>query len=146
MMSDLIHLRYEDVREGDESPVVRLEVTRTHIVKYAGAGGDFNPIHTDEAFATAVGLPSVFAMGLMQGGYLARALTDWVGVGNLKNLKLRYTGQVWPGETILCGARVIRKYEEDGQRLIDCEVFVTNEAGDSKISGTALVRLNGVRS
>ena len=134
-------LHFENVSEGDESPELALEVTRTHIVKYAGAGGDFNPIHHDEAFAQAIGLPSVFAMGLMQGGYLARALTDWVGVGNLRLLKIRFTGQVWPGETIVCKAKAIRKYEEHGERRLDCEFSVTNQNGDSKIAGTAVVAL-----
>jgi acyl dehydratase len=134
-------LFFEDVSEGDESPELSLEVTRTHIVKYAGAGGDFNPIHHDESFATAIGLPSVFAMGLMQGGYLARALTDWVGVGNIKLFKIRFTGQVWPGETIICKARVARKYEESGERRIECELSVVNQIGDNKISGTAVVAL-----
>ena len=134
-------LYYEDVAEGDEGPELSLEVTRTHIVKYAGAGGDFNPIHTDEAFATAVGLPSVFAMGLMQGGYLARMLTDWVGVGNVRLLKIRYTGQVWPGETIICRGKIAKKYEEGGARLIECGLAVTNANGDGKIDGTAVVAL-----
>jgi len=134
-------LFFEDVTEGDESPELSLEVTRTHIVKYAGAGGDFNPIHHDESFATAIGLPSVFAMGLMQGGYLARALTGWVGVGNLRLYSIRFTGQVWPGETIVCKARAARKYEENGEKRIDCELSVVNQNGDSKITGTAVVAL-----
>jgi acyl dehydratase len=134
-------LYYEEVAEGDEGPELSMEVTRTHIVKCAGAGGDFNPIHHDEAFAKAVGLPSVFAMGLMQGGYLARMLTDWVGVGNLRLYKIRFTGQVWPGETIICKAKVARKYEEDGENRIDCDLSVVNQNGDSKISGTAVVAL-----
>jgi acyl dehydratase len=134
-------LFFEDISEGDESPELSLEVTRTHIVKYAGAGGDFNPIHTDESFATAVGLPSVFAMGLMQGGYMARALTAWVGVGNLRLYKIRFTGQVWPGETIICKGKVVRKYEEGGEKRADCELSVVNQNGDSKITGTAVVAL-----
>ena len=134
-------LYYEDVCEGDESPELSVEVTRTHIVKYAGAGGDFNPIHHDEAFATAIGLPSVFAMGLMQGGYLARMLADWVGVGNVRLYKIRFTGQVWPGETIICRGKVASKYEQDREKRIDCELSVTNQNGDSKIDGTAVVVL-----
>lgn len=134
-------LHFEDVSVGDESPQLSLEVTRTHIVKYAGAGGDFNPIHTDEAFATSIGLPSVFAMGLMQGGYMARALTEWVGVGNLRLYRIRFTGQVWPGETIICKARAARKYEQDGESRVDCELSVTNQAGESKIEGMAVVAL-----
>lgn len=136
-----VKLYYEDIKEGDEGPEVSLEVTRTHIVKYAGAGGDFNPVHTDEAFAKAVGLPSVFAMGLMQAGYLARMLTDWLGVGNLRRYKVRFTGQVWPGETIICKGTVRGKYEKDGETLVDCELSVVNQNGDSKISGEATVSL-----
>lgn len=134
-------LSFEDASEGNEAPELSLEVTRTHIAKYAGAGGDFNPLHTDEAFAKAVGLPSVFAMGLMQGGYLARMLTDWVGVGNLKRYKIRFTGQVWPGETITCKGRITRKYEKDGEKLIDCELAVVNQEGESKIAGEATAAL-----
>jgi acyl dehydratase len=134
-------LYFEDVSEGDESPELSLEVTRTHIVKYAGAGGDFNPIHHDETFAKSMGLPSVFAMGLMQGGYLARMLTDWVGVGNLRLCKIRFTGQVWPGETIICRGRIVRKYEQDGEKRVDCELSVTNKEGESKISGSAVIAL-----
>ncbi|MBU1670235.1 MAG: MaoC family dehydratase N-terminal domain-containing protein [Actinobacteria bacterium] len=130
-------LFFEDASEGDEAPELSLEVTRTHIVKYAGAGGDFNPIHTDEAFAKAVGLPSVFAMGLMQGGYLARMLTDWLGVGNLKRYKIRFTGQVWPGETITCRGRITRRRSADGENLVDCELAVVNQDGQSKIVGEA---------
>ncbi len=134
-------LFFEDVSESDVSPELSLEVTRTHIVKYAGAGGDFNPIHTDETFATAIGLPSVFAMGLMQGGYLARMLTDWVGAGNLRLYKIRFTGQVWPGETITCRGKVARKYEQAGEKLVECELSVTNQSGESKIEGTAVAAL-----
>ena len=134
-------LYFDDVSEGDEGPELSLEVTRSHIVKYAGAGGDFNPIHHDEAFATAIGLPSVFAMGLMQGGYLARMLTDWVGVGNIRLYKIRFTGQVWPGETIICKGKVARKYEENGEKRVDCELSVVNASGEGKIDGTAVVAL-----
>ena len=134
-------LYFEDVAEGDEGPELSVEVTRTLIVKYAGAGGDFNPIHTDEAFATAVGLPSVFAMGLMQGGYLARMLTDWVGVGNVRLYKIRFTGQVWPGETIICRGKIAKKYEQEGDKRIECELSVVNANGDGKIDGTAVVSL-----
>ncbi|MEW6554789.1 MAG: MaoC/PaaZ C-terminal domain-containing protein [Actinomycetota bacterium] len=134
-------LYFEDIAEGDESPELSLEVTRTHIVKYAGAGGDFNPIHHDEAFAIAIGLPSVFAMGLMQGGYLARMLTDWVGAGNVRLYRIRFTGQVWPGETIVCKGKIVRKYEQDGERLVDCALSVVNASSESKIDGIAVVAL-----
>ena len=76
-------LYFEDVKGDETLPSFQLTVTRTHIVKYIGAGGDFFPIHHDEEFAKSVGLPSVFANGLMHGGMLTRVLTDWAGDGRV---------------------------------------------------------------
>ncbi|MGN6127609.1 MAG: MaoC/PaaZ C-terminal domain-containing protein, partial [Humibacter sp.] len=75
-------------------------VTRTDLVRYAGAGGDFNPIHHDEAFAQAAGYPSVFAHGLYTAGLAGAALAEAVGPLTLRRFAVRYVGQVWPGDTI----------------------------------------------
>ena len=77
-------LFFEDVSKGDEAPVFAHELTRTDLVMYAGASGDFNPMHTDEIKAQAAGLPSVFGHGMFTMGLLGKAITDYVGVGNLK--------------------------------------------------------------
>src|SRR5882672_3687325 len=94
-------LYFEDVTEGDEAPVVTHELTRTDLVIYAGASGDFNPMHTDEVKAQAAGLPSVFGHGMFSAGLLATAVTDFVGVGNVRNYKVRFVKQTWPGETLI---------------------------------------------
>ncbi|MDI6753490.1 MAG: MaoC/PaaZ C-terminal domain-containing protein, partial [Thermodesulfobacteriota bacterium] len=79
---------FEDVREGDEAPpVVVPNITRTHIVKYVGASGDFNPIHHDELYAIRGGNDRVFAMGMMTAGFLSHMITDWVGDGKLRKYK-----------------------------------------------------------
>src|ERR1700735_5102214 len=92
---------------GDQMPQFTFgPVSRTEIVRYAGAGGDFNPIHHDEAFAHAAGLPSVFSMGMFQGGVLARRLARWVGRENVVQLRLRFTGQVWPGDFVTISGEV----------------------------------------
>ena len=65
-------LYYENVQVEEKLPSFELTINRTHIVKYAGASGDFFPVHHDEEFAKSIGLPSVFAMGLMHGGMLAK--------------------------------------------------------------------------
>src|SRR6478735_10192455 len=93
-------LRYDDVQVGDRAPAIDHELTRTDLVMYAGASGDFNPMHTDEIAAQAAGLPSVFGHGMFTAGLLGKALTDYVGVGNLRNYKIRFTKQTWPGETL----------------------------------------------
>jgi len=81
---------------------------RVDIVKYAGASGDFNPIHTDEGYARSTGAPTVFAMGMLPAGYLAHAAADWFGGSqNLRRFKVRFTTRVWPGDEIACTGRVV---------------------------------------
>jgi len=80
---------------------------RVDIVRYAGASGDFNPIHTDEGYARATGAPTVFAMGMLPAGYLAHALSDWFGgPQHLRRFKIRFTTRVWPGDELACVGRV----------------------------------------
>src|SRR3954469_3117789 len=93
-------LFFDDVAEGDAAPESSHELTRTDLVMYAGASGDFNPMHTDEVAAQAAGLPSVFGHGMFTAGLLGRALTDYVGVGNLKSYKVLFTKQTWPDEEL----------------------------------------------
>ena len=81
---------------------------RVDIVKYAGASGDFNPIHTDEGYAQSTGAPTVFAMGMLPAGYLAHAVADWFGGSqNLRRFKVRFTTRVWPGDEIACTGRIV---------------------------------------
>jgi acyl dehydratase len=81
---------------------------RVDIVRYAGASGDFNPIHTDEGYARSTGAPTVFAMGMLPAGYLAHAVADWFGGSqNLRRFKVRFTTRVWPGDELACTARVV---------------------------------------
>src|SRR4051794_4312475 len=94
-------LYFEDVQEGDVAPEVRHELTRTDLVMYAGASGDFNPMHHDDEKAKAAGLPSVFGHGMFSMGLLGRAITDYVGIGTLKTFQVRFTKQTWPGETLV---------------------------------------------
>ncbi|MBI2561981.1 MAG: hypothetical protein HYW08_06240 [candidate division NC10 bacterium] len=71
---------WEDVKEGEALPEMRVEgLTRTDFVRYAGASGDFNPIHHDQTFAEASGNPTVFAMGMLNAGILSRVVTRFVG-------------------------------------------------------------------
>src|SRR6059058_4380538 len=118
-------LFFDDVNEGDEAPVVSHELTRTDLVTYAGASGDFNPMHHDEVAAQAAGLPSVFGHGMFTAGLLGKALTDYVGVGNLRNYKIRFTKPTWPGEMLTTHVAVARKYEEGAEHRVDLECSVT---------------------
>ena len=117
-------------------PVVVENLTRTDLVRYAGASGDFNPIHHDETFARAAGNPTVFGHGMLTAGFVARCLTSFVGAGNLRRYKVRFATRVWPGDTITCTGAVTRCYELDGQALIDGECVATNQKGETAVTGT----------
>ena len=132
-----IKLNYDAIIPGDEAPVVSHELGRTDLVRYAGASGDFNPMHTDEIAAQAAGLPSVFGHGMFSMGLLGRALTDWAGVGNLKTYGVRFTKQTWPGEILHTKILVKRKDVTAEGKVITAEVSLSNQDGDVKLAGTA---------
>ena len=134
-------LFFDDVTAGDVAPEYAHELTRTDLVMYAGASGDFNPMHTDEVAAQAAGLPSVFGHGMFTAGLLGKAITDYVGVGNLRNYKIRFTKQTWPGEVLTTHVTVLRTYEEGSERRVDLECTVTNQAGESKLVAVAVAAL-----
>ena len=132
---------FEDVADNEKLPSFQQTITRTHIVKYAGAGGDFNPMHHDEELAKAMGLPSVFAMGLMHGSMLARVITDWAGNGCVKRYKIKFTGMVWPHDVLTFSGSVTRKFRENDKNLVDCLLSVVNQKGEPAITGEATVML-----
>jgi acyl dehydratase len=134
-------IHFEDVTVGDEGPPVRHALTRTDLVQYAGASGDFNPMHHDEVKATAAGQPSVFGHGMFSAGLLGRAITDYVGVGALRSYKVRFTRQTWPGEVLVSTVRVAAKREEGGHHLVDLVCELANDAGEVKVSGEAVAEL-----
>jgi len=129
-------LYFEDVNEGDAVPSFEVKnLTRTDIVKYAGASGDFNPIHHDQTFAEAARYPTVFAHGMLNAGFVSKCLTDYVGRPGLKRFKVRFTSQVWPGDTITCGGKVTKKYRADGENRVEGELFAKNQKGETVIQG-----------
>ena len=129
---------FDDVKQGDTAPELSHTLTRTDLVMYAGASGDFNPMHTDEVTAQAAGLPSVFGHGMFSMGLLGTALTDYVGVGNLKRYKVRFTKQTWPDEELSTRIVVTGTREVDGEKLIDLECSLANGDGEVKVAGEAV--------
>ncbi len=128
---------FADVKEGDEIPKLEIKnLTRTDIVKYAGASGDFNPIHHDENFAKGAGYPSVFSHGMLTAGLLSKCLTDYVGRQNLRKYAVSFRSQVWPGDTVTYGGKVTKKIEEKGEKRIEGELAATNQKGEVVITGT----------
>jgi acyl dehydratase len=132
-------LRYDDISEGFEAPSTSHELDRSDLVAYAGASGDMNPMHTNEVAAKQAGLPSVFGHGMFSMGLLGSALTDWAGVGNLAEYRVRFTKQTWPGETLTTKIIVTGKSESAEGRRISVDVGLVNQDGEPKLAGSAVV-------
>jgi acyl dehydratase len=118
-------------------------LSRTQIVQYAGASGDYNPLHSDEVYTTQVaGYPSVFAHGMLTMGLTGKMLTNYVGDGRLTRFGVRFTNQVWPGDTLTAKATVEAIREESGQYFVDLTLSTTNQDGKEVVSGSASARID----
>jgi len=131
------------VQVGDSRELVVAEdLTRTQIVQYAGASGDYNPLHSDERFATQVaGYPSIFAHGMLTMGMSGRVLTDWFGAEALLAYGARFQAQVWPGDRLTTTATVTAVRHQDGADVADVTLTTVNQDGAVVLSGTASARL-----
>ncbi len=118
-------------------------LSRTQIVQYAGASGDYNPLHTDEVFTTQIArYPSVFAHGMLTMGMTGRMLTNYVGDGRLKRYGVRFTNQVWPGDTLRATATVESVAVEAGEQVVNLGVETRNQDDKVVISGHATARID----
>jgi acyl dehydratase len=137
-------LRASQLKVGDTREEVVIEnLSRTQLVMYAGASGDYNPVHSDEIFATKIaGYPTVFAHGMLSMGATGRMLTNWVGDGRLTKYGVRFVSQVWPGDSLSARATVTAIRDDNGQRLADIEVVTVNQDGKEVVSGYACARLD----
>lgn len=123
--------------------VVVDDLTRTQLVQYAGASGDYNPLHTDHIYATEVAnYPGVFAHGMLSMGLTGKMLTNYVGDGRLKKYGVRFSKQVWPGDTLTATATVDAIRSDDDGPVVDLSVVTVNQDGDTVIKGTATARID----
>ena len=130
------------VSVGEERSQEFPALTRTMFVRYAGASGDFNPMHHDDTIATQVGNPSVFGHGMLTMGLAARVVKDWFGPEAIRRLQVRFAKQVWPGDTLTARAELTAIREVDGNPVADFDVVTRNQAGDAVLSGDASARLD----
>ena len=118
------------------------DLTRTQIVQYAGASGDYNPLHSDEVFATQIaGYPTVFAHGMLTMGMTGKMLTDYVGDSRLTKFGVRFLRQVFPGDTLDAKATIKEIRKEGGQHFVDLTLETVNQNGESVLSGYATARV-----
>ena len=135
-------LYYQDVTVGDEvTPLVKQPTTR-QLVMWAGAVGDYLPIHYDKDFAQSRGLSGVIVHGQLIGAFLGQLMTDWIGErGALRKLSCSYKGMNYPGEAVTLRGKVTKKYVQDGQHYVECSLWAENPKGEKTASGMAIVIL-----
>ncbi len=137
-------LRASQLKVGEQhEEVVIHNLSRTQLVMYAGASGDYNPVHSDEVFATKVaGYPTVFAHGMLTMGLTGKMLTNYVGDGRLTRFGVRFSSQVWPGDTLTAKATVEAVRQEGGQHFVDLRLSTVNQDGREVVAGSATARID----
>ena len=132
---------WDTIEEGTEvGSLTKPAITTTQLVKYAGASGDFNPIHYDKDFAQQAGLEGVIAHGMLTMAFVGQLATSWAWPENdLLSLTTRFRAMTLPGDQITCAGTVTRKYEEDGKRLLDVAIEAKNAKGEVTATGTATI-------
>ena len=133
---------FEDVKVGDELPhLVKGPIRQIQLTRYAGASGDFNPIHQDHEFAKEAGMGDVFAHGMLSMGFVAQLVTDWSGAGTVRKIGVRFTALVRLKDTVTCKGRVLSKSSKDDVHTVDVEIRAENPRGEKVVSGKATVAL-----
>ncbi|GAB6876864.1 MaoC/PaaZ C-terminal domain-containing protein [Thermaerobacter litoralis] len=138
-MSEPVPLKTPAVRwePGVElPPLAKDPITKVQLVKYAGASGDYNLIHTDDETARRVGLDGVIAHGMLSMGFLGQYLVHLAGPENVRSLKVRFRQMVRPGDVLTCKGRVAEVTEEPGgRRRVRLEVWAENQKGEAVTTG-----------
>jgi len=133
---------WDDVIEGTELPDLVKHPTTQQLVKYAGASGDYYQIHYDQTYARSNDLEDVILHGALKNAFLGHLVTKWMGpAGDLKRLVCQYRGMDIPGTPVTIKGVVTKKYQESGDNLVDCEIWLQNEKGEKTTPGSATVAL-----
>lgn len=136
-------LKYDSTEVGAEIPSFTTEpISRLTLALYAGASGDHNPIHVDIDVAKKFGMEDVFAHGMLNMAYLGRVLTNWVSQKDIRQYGVRFASIIQVHDRITCSGKVVEKYEENGEKLARLDLVASNQAGEVKLAGQAVVALS----
>jgi acyl dehydratase len=140
-------VNYDDIEVGNNMPVyTSAPITRTHLVRYAGASGDFNPLHHDQTFIKMIGMENIITHGMLIMGIAGEAITSWIENKYLRKFNARFLSMTEPADlddmentkdraTIIVSGKVVRKYEENGEKRIQCDIIAQDALGSKKLSG-----------
>lgn len=135
-------LNKENIKVGDIIPEITFdEVTQVQLIKYAGASGDFNPIHTVPSYAKEAGLEGTIAHGMLIMGMLGKLVSDWAGVKHITKYGVSFKNKTLPGDILTAKGEVKKISEKDGETFADCKVFIQDSEGDIKVDGKVTIKL-----
>ncbi|WP_134705121.1 MaoC/PaaZ C-terminal domain-containing protein [Ammoniphilus sp. YIM 78166] len=134
-------LEWNELQVDQELEYVKSPIEKVQLVKYAGASGDFNLIHTDDETARKVGLPGVIAHGMISMGFLGQFMEQIIGnQGFVSRLQVRFAGMVRPGDVVTCRAKVTAKNEE--KKTVELAILAEKEAGKPSTVGSATLKFH----
>lgn len=135
-------LYFENIRIGDELPAMaKAPLDRVQLARYAGATGDFNPVHVDEIAAKTAGMPSVVAPNTIGMGFLSQLVGDWARGAHVRRLSCRFSRMLWPGDTLVCKGRVADRHAQDGKYFLELDVWAENQKGELAIRGNVTLKV-----
>jgi len=130
------------IREGDELPSLKKKPSVTQLVKYAAGSGDFNPLHHDFNFPQSKMLKSIIVHGRFKYAALGELVSNWLGHrGRIRQISCQYRGMDFPDRELVCGGKVTRKWEDNGRKLVELQIWAENDEGKKTTPGQALVEL-----
>ena len=133
-------IKFDEIDQGTELPEITAgTITHAALVRYAGASGDFNPIHNDPAAARNYGLDGTIAHGMLSMAWLGKLCTSWTDKRNIRSFSVKFKGMAKPGQTIKCRGKVKRKKEDGGQKLATVSLEAFDESEDIKATGEIIV-------
>ncbi|MBV6492505.1 MAG: hypothetical protein LDLANPLL_00499 [Turneriella sp.] len=134
-------IQFAQINEGEDIPELRVgPINQMDLVRYAGASGDFNPIHNDTDFAKSAGLPGTIAHGMYIMALMGRSVTNWVTPAQVKSYAVKFKGMSLPGETMVFTGKVKKKKEDGGEKLVTVALTAANDKGEVKVSGDLIVK------
>lgn len=127
---------------GDIIPEIKFdEITQVQLIKYAGAAGDFNPIHTVPSYAIEAGLDGTIAHGMLIMGMLGKLVSDWSGIKDVVKYGVSFKSKTVPGDVLVAKGEIKKITPTDDYNLVDCKVFIEDTNGDVKVEGKITIKL-----
>lgn len=136
-------LTFDNIKEGNQIPELQKEpITQIQLIKYAGASGDFNQIHTIPDYAKAAGLDGTIAHGMLVMGMMGQMISNWVGVEPVKEFSASFKAITRPGDILTAKGEVKRKFQDENGKFISCKIHIEDQKGEIKVGGKVTIQVD----